>query len=103
LVGSTAGTIAVPPGYLYVFLVGIIVARGPMGFSVGLLRKKNEILAMVVGVVVETLIFFAIDNYLFGFAIALLDFGTLVDLVFVPVTYAVLFAVRRVVGTKYLA
>jgi uncharacterized membrane protein len=99
--GSSIGTIMVPPGYLYVFLIGIVIARGPMGFSVGLLRKKNEVIAMIVGVIVETLIFFTIDNYLFGFAIALLDFGTLVDLVFVPVTYAILLAVRRIVDITY--
>jgi uncharacterized membrane protein len=101
--GSSIGTIMVPSGYLYVFLLGIVVARGPMGFSVGLLRKKNEIVAMTVGVIVETLIFFTIDAYLFGIAIAVLDFGTLVDLVFVPPTYAVLLVVRRILNITYLA
>jgi uncharacterized membrane protein len=101
--GSSIGTIMVPAGYLYVFLLGIMVARGPMGFSVGLLRKRNEIIAMIVGVIVETLIFFTIDTYLFGVAIAVFDFGTLVDLVFVPVTYAILAAVRRILDITYLA
>jgi uncharacterized membrane protein len=103
MVGSSIGTIMVPSGYLYVFLLGIVIARGPMGFSVGLMRKTNEIVAMIVGVIVETLIFFTIDTYLFGVAIAVLDFGTLVDLVFVPATYAVLLAVRRVLNITYLA
>jgi uncharacterized membrane protein len=101
--GSSIGTIMVPAGYLYVFLLGIVVARGPMGFSVGLLRKKSEMIAMIVGVIVETLIFFTIDTYLFGVAIAVLDFGTLVDLVFVPVTYAILVTVRRILDITYLA
>jgi uncharacterized membrane protein len=101
--GSSIGTIMVPSGYLYVFLLGIVIARGPMGFSVGLMRKKNEIVAMIVGVIAETLIFFTIDTYLFGVAIAVLDFGTLVDLVFVPATYAVLLAVRRILNITYLA
>ena len=103
MVGTTIGTIVVLPGYLYVYLVGIVVARGPMGFAVGLLRKQNEIVAMVVGVVVETLIFFTIDLYLLGIAIAAFDFGTFVDLAYVPVTFAVLVAVRRILETKYLA
>jgi len=103
MAGTTIGTIVVLPGYLYVYLVGIVVARGPMGFAVGLLRKQNEIVAMVVGVVVETLIFFTIDLYLLGIAVAVFDFGTFVDLVYVPVTFAVLVAVRRILETKYLA
>jgi uncharacterized membrane protein len=103
MAGTTIGTIVVLPGYLYVYLVGIVVARGPMGFAVGLLRKQNEIVAMVVGVVVETLIFFTIDLYLLGIAVAVFDFGTFVDLVHVPVTFAVLVAVRRILETKYLA
>jgi hypothetical protein len=103
MAGTTIGTIVVLPGYLYVYLVGIVVARGPMGFAVGLLRKQNEIVAMVVGVVVETLIFFTIDLYLLGIAVAIFDFGTFVDLVYVPVTFAVLVAVRRILETKYLA
>jgi uncharacterized membrane protein len=101
--GSSIGTIMVPAGYFSVFLLGIVVARGPMGFCVGLLRKKNVIMAMILGVIVETLIFFAIDFYLFGIAVAVLDFGTLVDLVFVPVAYAILLAVRKILDITYLA
>ena len=74
-----------------------------MGFAIGLLRKRIEILAMIVGVVVETLIFFTTDFYLFGVAVAAFDFATLVDLAFVPVTYAVLIALRKILDTKYLA
>jgi uncharacterized membrane protein len=101
--GTSVGTIMVLPGYLYVYLLGIIFARGPMGFVVGLFRKQSEVAAMVLGVVVETFIFFAIDLYLFGFAVAVIDFGTFVDLTFVPVTYGVLVAIRRILNTEYLA
>jgi uncharacterized membrane protein len=103
IAGTSIGTISPAPGYLYVYLVGIVIARGPMGLAVGLLRKQNEILAMAVGVVVETLIFFTTDLYLFGIVFAALDFVTFVDLVYVPVTYAVLVAVRRILDTKHLA
>lgn len=99
--GSTFGTIA--GGFSYYFLFGIVFARGPMGLSVGFLRKKNEIIAMIVGVVVETLLFFAPDFYIYGFGYAVLDFGTLIDLVFVPVTYGILVAVRRSLDVTYLA
>ena len=99
--GSTFGTIA--GGFSYWFLFGIVVARGPMGLSVGLLRKKNEIIAMILGVAVETLLFFGLDFYALGLGTAILDFGTLVDLVFVPVTYGILVAVRRNLNITYLA
>jgi uncharacterized membrane protein len=101
--GTTIGTISGAGGLYYWYLFGIAFARGPMGFSVGLLRKKNEIVAMVAGVVVETLLFFALDIYLLGFWIALVDFGTLVDLVFIPIAFAILVAVRRILGATYLA
>src|SRR5271157_89001 len=101
--GTTIGTIYIFPGYFYVYLIGLVVARAPMGFAVGLLRKENEFLAMIIGVVVETLIFFTIDFYLFGFAIAVIDFGTLIDLASVPIAYAVLVALRRTLNTRYLA
>jgi uncharacterized membrane protein len=103
LAGTSIGTIMVFPGYLYWYLFGIVIARGPMGLGVGLLRKKNEIIAMTVGVIVETLIFFTIDVYLFGVILALADFGTLVDLIFVPIAYTILMAVRRILDITYLA
>jgi hypothetical protein len=74
-----------------------------MALIVGLLRKKSEILSMILGVTVETLIFFTIDFALFGIAFAVFDFGTFVDLLFVPVTFAILIAVRRILGAKYLS
>jgi len=77
IAGANIGTIMVPPAYLYVFLFGIVIARAPMGLLVGLLRKKNEIVAMVVGVLTETVIFFVADLFLFGIAFALITFGTL--------------------------
>ncbi|MDQ1281204.1 MAG: transporter component [Thermoproteota archaeon] len=102
LVGTSVGTILIPPGFFYIFLVGLVVARSPMAFVAGLLRKRSVIIGMVLGVFLETLIFLSIDVYLFGLAIALFDLGVLVDLIFVPVTYALLIVVRRFLGVKYL-
>lgn len=73
-----------------VFLVGIMVARGPEGLIIGLLRKSSEAGAMIAGTVYETLAFFTID-YLYTYPIllalprefAFLDFGTLIDLVYI--------------------
>ena len=101
--GANLGTIYVLPGYLEIFLVGIIIARAPMGLSVGLLRKKDEIIAMTVGVFVETAIFFIADLYLFGFPGALITLGTLIDLVYVSITYNVLKGIRKILNITYLA
>jgi len=102
MAGASVGTIMVPPGYLYVFLGGIIIARAPMGFSVGFLRKINEIIAMIAGVLVETVIFFVADWYLFGFSVALITLGTLVDLIYVPISYVVLVGIRKALKITYL-
>lgn len=93
--GATIGSIMVPPGFMGVFLVGIVVARGPMGFTVGLLRKIDEVAAMTIGVLVETAIFFFMDWPLFGFEVSLITLGTLIDLVFVPIGYLVLKVVKK--------
>ena len=103
LAGTSLGTILVPPGFLYIYLVGLVVARGPMALVVGVLRKKTEVAGMVLGVTIETFVFFSIDFVLFGLGFALFDLGTFVDLIFVPITVGVLIAVRRILGTKYLS
>jgi uncharacterized membrane protein len=103
LAGTSLGTIMVPPGLLYLYLFGLIVARGPMALVVGALRKQSEVVGMVLGVFTETLIFFAIDFALFGLGYALFDFGTLVDLIFVPITVAILIAVRKILDVKYIS
>lgn len=101
LAGTTVGTILVPAGFLYVYMIGLVLARGPMAFVVGVLRKYNELVSMIVGVIIETFIFFAIDFYLFGIEVAVFDLGTFVDFVFIPVTLGVLVVVRRFLGTKH--
>ena len=103
LAGTSLGTIAIPPGFLYIYLLGLIAARVPMALMAGVLRKKSEIAGMTLGVVVETAIFFAIDLFLFGIAFAVFDLGVLIDLIFVPITVAVLIGVRRFLNTKYLS
>jgi len=103
LAATSVGTIN-PGAYFYPFLAGLIVARTPMALSTGLLRKKNEAAGMALAVVLETLIFFAIDSYLFGLTIAITVLATLViDFVSVPIAIAVLVAVRKMLNTKYLA
>jgi uncharacterized membrane protein len=101
--GASIGTIAPPPGFLYIFLIGIIIARAPMAFIVGFLRKVNEVVAMAVGVVIETLIFFISDWYLFSFSVAVtFTLWTLVDLIYVPITFVALKGLRKALNTTYL-
>jgi uncharacterized membrane protein len=107
IVGTVAG--AAPGSSLYpVFLIGIIVARGPEGYIVGSLRKTNELLAMVIGTIYETVAFFVIDFFytypiLLGLssAWAYLDFGTMIDLVWIIPAIIVLRYLRKQLGMKY--
>ena len=103
LAGTSIGTIVVTPGLLYLYLVGLVVARGPMAAIVGFLRKKSEVIGMFLGIVLETLIFFSIDFVFFGWGYAIFDFGTFIDFVFVPTTLAILIILRRTLNTKYLS
>ena len=110
-VATTVGTIAgaAPGSVLFpVFLAGIIVARAPEGYIIGALRKRNEVLSMVLGTVYETLAFFAIDFFytypvLLGLSstFAYLDFGTLIDLIFIIPSVVVLRYLRSHLGVKY--
>ena len=106
-VGIAAG--AAPGSVLFpIFLLGIMVARGPEGYMIGVLRKKNEIVAMILGTVYETLAFFVIDFFytypvLLGMSnsFAFLDFGTLIDLVFIVPAIPVLRYLRSQLGVRY--
>jgi len=110
-VAATVGIVggAAPGSVLFpVFLFGLIVARGPEGYVIGTLRRKSEILAMVLGTIYETLVFFVIDFFytypiLLGMdrGFAFLDLGTLIDLVFIFPAVVVLRYLRAQMGTRY--
>ena len=110
-IAATVGIIAgSPPGSALfpIFLVGIMIARGPEGYIIGILRKRNELFAMVVGTVYETLGFFVIDFFytypvLLGLSssFAYLDFGTLIDLVFIIPAVVVLRYLRAQLGVRF--
>jgi len=110
LIGSGAGLyiasayLPIPPGFLGIFILGIMIARGPEGLIIGLLRKVTEVGAMVIGTGFEVVAFFLMDWYLFGFELAftLTFFGTMIDFLYVPVGVGLLRAVRSTLRTKYL-
>lgn len=110
-IAATVGTVggAAPGSALFpIFLLGIIVARGPEGYIIGTLRRRNEILAMVLGTIYETLVFFMIDFFytypvLLGMerSFAFLDLGTLMDLIFIVPAVGALRYLRTQIGVKY--
>jgi hypothetical protein len=96
-------------GFPPVFVVGAMLVRGIEAILISYLvrmRKGDssktvsswEITAMIVGCVWETVGFLSLDWILFGPGLALIDLATLVDLIFVPVTIAVVVAVRSRLG-----
>ena len=114
VLGVNLGTISLggTPALFPVFLIGIIVARGPEGLILGFLRRFDESLAMIVGTVYETLAFFAIDllytypillgfNWSASLATASLDLITLVDLIYIGPAMLVLRGLRGQFGRKY--
>ncbi len=112
VLGVNLGTVSAGGSFFPAFWLGIVLARGPEGFLIGWLRRFDESLAMIVGTVYETLVFFGIDYFytypiLLGttgvaaFVAASPDFLTLVDLVFVGPAILVLRAIRRSQGRNY--
>jgi uncharacterized membrane protein len=110
-IAATVGTAAgVAPGSALfpIFLLGIMVARGPEGYIIGFLRRRGEVLAMALGTLFETLVFFLIDFFytypiLLGMesSFAFLDFGTLLDLIFIIPAVPALRYLRAQLGVRY--
>ena len=88
-------------GYPLVFLPGIVAVRGSEAYLVGKLRKRNELIALVIGPVWETIAFLIADIYLFGPA-GIFVITTLVDLLWVPIAITVIAALRKVFACQYL-
>ena len=89
-------------GYPAVFILGIVVARGPEALLIGLLRRRGEVLSMVIGTIYEVLAFFLMDWFLFGFGPALLSLGTFADLVFIIPAVIVIRVFRRGYKMRYI-
>jgi len=96
-------------GFPIVFVFGAMLVRGLEAMLISyIVRMKRptetktvttwEIVAMVLGVIFETLGFFILDWYLFGWGIALTVLPTIVDAVFIPVAITVIAAIRSRLG-----
>jgi len=96
-------------GFPPVFILGAMLVRGlEAGLISFIVRLRGpsgtktitgyEVFAMVVGAVFETLGFFVLDWYLFGWGVALTVLPTIVDAVFIPVAVGVVSATRSRLG-----
>ena len=92
-------------GFPVVFIPGAMLVRGLEDILISaVVRLRHpesttmvtrwEILAMGLGVVFETLGFFVLDWYLFGWGVALTVLPTIVDAIFIPVAIGVIAAIR---------
>jgi hypothetical protein len=101
-------------GFPIVFVFGAMLVRGLEAMLISyIVRMKGpvdtktvttwEIVAMVLGVIFETLGFFVLDWYLFGWGVALTVLPTIVDAVFIPVAIAVIAAIRSRLGVIRLS
>lgn len=96
-------------GFPIVFVPGAMLVRGLEAMLISYIVRMRgpvdtktvttwEIVAMVLGVIFETLGFFILDWYLFGWGIALTVLPTIVDAVFIPVAITVIAAIRSRLG-----
>ncbi len=106
LVGK--GVLITSVGWPAIFIPGIVAVRGPEAFIVGYigrsktLGKIREPLAMVIGVIWETVAFVIADFWLFGIAGAIGVIFTFIDVIWVPVAIAGIYYVRMSFKTEYL-
>ncbi len=95
-------------GYPAVFIPGVVAVRGVEALIVGFISRKMfeggyglEALAMIIGVLWETVGFVVADIYLFG-AAGLATIFTFVDFVWVPFGIAAIAYVRTAFKARYL-
>ena len=111
-IGEALNVAFFPAVFLPIYVPGMVWARAPEAFIIGWARKRSQtiiVAAMVAATVFETLAFFFPDwlFYAYGvfgygsptdiassFWLASLDFGTLVDLAFIPVALVIVRAAR---------
>jgi hypothetical protein len=117
--GEAAGVFALT------FVPGILLARAPEALIIFRLRQGSlrlVILGMALGTVFETMVFFLIDWPVYsltafycpstpcapsglvnGFWLAAFDFGTLIDLLWIPVALALIVAARRAFNIRFFS
>jgi ECF-type riboflavin transporter, S component len=112
-----------PAAFALTYIPGLVVARAPEALIIFRFREKSvRVLAFVMGLatVFESLILFLIDwpvysytafyssqapcgncGLVAGFWLAALDFGTMIDLVWIPVALVLVVAARRAYNVQF--
>jgi hypothetical protein len=132
LVGSTVGETMniflfgeAPGAFALTYIPGIILARAPEALIVSRFRNRSLrflTLGMALATVFETVVFFIIDwvvysftafycpqspcatsGILNGFLLASFDFGTLIDLAWIPLALVLVVAARRAFNTRFFS
>jgi hypothetical protein len=114
-----------PGAFALTYVPGIILARAPEALIVYRFRNRSVrflALGMALATVFETVVFFVIDwvvysftafycpqspcgssGILNGFVLASFDFGTLIDLAWIPVALILVIAARRAFNTQFFS
>jgi hypothetical protein len=132
LVGSAVGETMniflfgeAPGAFALTYIPGIILARAPEALIVYRFRNRSLrllALGMALATVFETVVFFIIDWFVYsstafycpqtpcgssgiltGFVLASFDFGTLIDLGWIPLALVLVVAARRAFNTQFLS
>ena len=107
-----------PAAFAVIYIPGMIWARAPEALIVNRFRHKRTLwlaVAMVVATVYETLAFFFPDWFFYsftffygaptsvitGFSLAAFDFGTLIDLIWIPVALVLIRAIRSAFSAQF--
>ncbi|HZY95339.1 MAG TPA: hypothetical protein VFE98_10880 [Candidatus Bathyarchaeia archaeon] len=127
-VGEAAGIFLfglVPGAFALTYVPGIILARAPEALIINRFRAKTVrlvVLGMVIATVFESVVFFLIDWPVYSFTafycttspcgssglagglyLAAFDFGTLLDLVWIPIALALVVAARRAFKIQFFS
>lgn len=132
LVGSAVGETMniflfgeAPGAFALSYVPGIIIARAPEALIVYAFRGRSLrflALGMAIATAFETVAFFVIDWFVYsftafycpqtpcgssgifnGFVLASFDFGTLIDLVWIPLALALVVTARRAFNTQFFS
>jgi len=107
-----------PAAFALIYIPGMVWARAPEALIMNRFRRKSAVwlaFAMVIATVYETLAFFFPDwlfySYTFfygaptgllsGLSLAAFDFGTLIDLIWIPVALLLIRSIRGVSSTQF--
>ena len=107
-----------PAAFAMIYIPGMVWARAPEALIMNRFRRKSALwlaFAMVIATVYETLAFFFPDWFFYsstffygaptgvlpGLSLAAFDFGTLIDLVWVPVALLLIRAIRSAFSVQF--